>query len=69
MCDVSDGLSTDLGQLLPETAGAIVETERLPISEALKSIILRKHSSMLCRVERNTNFYLLPRYSGCFQDL
>lgn len=36
MCDVSDGLSTDLGQLLPETSGAIVETERLPISEALK---------------------------------
>ena len=36
MCDVSDGLSTDLGQLLPENFGAVIETERLPISEALR---------------------------------
>jgi len=41
MCDVSDGLSTDLGQLLPADAGAIVEMSRLPISDAL-----RKHNSL-----------------------
>ena len=41
MCDVSDGLSTDLGQLLPADAGAIVEMSCLPISEAL-----RKHNPL-----------------------